>query len=212
MTNFIVAFYLLLQAAGGGEQGTVKPADADGGSRRVDAFRQEDLDALLRKVDLLESELRELKKRTPNPEEKPKSQDTKPSGQNPPPKAQKDGAKPNPQDQDEEKRKQLEEEFRKALGEEKQAPKMNTPVSPGIPIGGGASLKLIDIAFDLLAVGGTSTATEDEMRLLESGGHDPKNRGFTLQNAELTFSGVVDPSLQGRNPHVHRWANVGTAI
>jgi hypothetical protein len=91
----------------------------------------------------------------------------------------------------------LEEEFKKALGQEQPAPKLTAPVTPGVPIGGGATLKLIDIAFDLLSAGGTSSATEDELRLLQAGGHDPKNRGFTLQNAELTFSGVVDPYLRG---------------
>lgn len=197
MTNFIAAFCLLLQASGGGDPGTVKPADSDRNSHRADSFRQEDLDALLRKVDLLESELKELKKTASGPEEKTRPQEPKSSGQNPPPKAQDQGAKPDPQDPDEQRRKQLEEEFRKALGEEKPPPKLDAPVLPGVPIGGGASLKLIDIAFDLLTAAGTSTANEDELRLLQSGGHDPKNRGFTLQNAELTFSGVVDPYLRG---------------
>lgn len=197
MTNFVVAFYLLFQATTGSEQGPVKPDDTDRGARRVDSFRQEDLDALLRKVDGLEAELKELRKVSPHPAEKGTSPDPQSSGQTPPPNAKNDGAKPNPQDSDEAKKKQLEEEFRKALGDEKAAPNLAAPVSSGMPIGGGASLKLIDIAFDLLATGGTSTATEDEIRLLEAGGHDPKNRGFTLQNAELTFSGVVDPYLRG---------------
>ncbi|HLY74334.1 MAG TPA: hypothetical protein VKU80_09470 [Planctomycetota bacterium] len=195
MTYIIAATCLLLQA-GGGEPGTVKPADTDGDTRRRDSFRQEDLDALLRKVDVLEAELKELKKAPSKAEEKAPSQDPKPPGQNPPPKPPGDG-KPTPQDPDEEKRKKMEEEFRKALGEEKPARPMDSPVTPGVPLGGGASLKLIDIAFDLLAVGGASTANEDELRLLQAGGHDPKNRGFTLQNAELTFSGIVDPYLRG---------------
>jgi hypothetical protein len=96
--------------------------------------------------------------------------------------------------QDEEKKKrQMEEDFKKALGEQKPAP----PPSPGISLGAAGTLKLLDIAFDILATGGTSTATEDELRLLEAGGHDPKNRGFTIQNVELTFAGVVDPYLRG---------------
>src|SRR5262249_2412533 len=93
--------------------------------------------------------------------------------------------------------KKLEEEFRAALGEEKPSPKTTAPGGGGIPLGSGATLKLLDIALDFLGAAGTSTATEDEIRQLEAGGHDPKNRGFTVQNAELTFSGVVDPYLRG---------------
>ena len=70
MTNLMATFYLLFQATGGGDQGTVKPADSDGSSHKVESFRQEDLDALLRKVDLLESEVKELKKTPSGPEKK----------------------------------------------------------------------------------------------------------------------------------------------
>jgi hypothetical protein len=58
-------------------------------------------------------------------------------------------------------------------------------------------LRLLDLSFDLLGVGGYSTAREAELRQLQAGGHDPKNRGFTVQNVELTFAGVVDPYLRG---------------
>jgi hypothetical protein len=58
-------------------------------------------------------------------------------------------------------------------------------------------LRLIDISFDLLGAFGASTAPEAELSSLEAGGHDPKNQGFTIQNMELTFSGVVDPYLRG---------------
>lgn len=46
-------------------------------------------------------------------------------------------------------------------------------------------------------VAGASSAPEEEFRLLELGGHDPKNRGVTLQNLELALSGAVDPYLRG---------------
>jgi hypothetical protein len=67
---------------------------------------------------------------------------------------------------------------------------------PSPPVGSG-SLRLIDISLDMLGVVGLSTAPEAELRLLEAGGHDPKNHGFTLQNVELTLAGVVDPFLRG---------------
>jgi len=136
-------------------------------------------DELKKKVDSLQKQLEDLKR-----------QQEKSEGDKAQLRAQEN--EPVPQD-DAEKKKKMEEDFKKALGEQKPAP----PPSQGISLGAAGTLKLLDIAFDILAVGGTSTATEDEMRLLEAGGHDPKNRGFTIQNVELTFAGVVDPYLRG---------------
>ncbi|HVR85612.1 MAG TPA: hypothetical protein VMU54_14945 [Planctomycetota bacterium] len=137
-------------------------------------------------MDALEAELQELKKHPPSQDkEKPAP-------------GQAEAPKPAGQQEEDEKRKKLEEEFRKALGppENKPAPPQNAPFTPSAPPSGSA-FKLIDLAFDILAVGGTSSASEAEMRDLEAGGHDPKNRGFTMQNVELTFAGVVDPYLRG---------------
>lgn len=64
------------------------------------------------------------------------------------------------------------------------------------PRGGGAGIKLLDIAFNGLFSAAGSSAREGGLRMLELGGHDPKNRGFTVQNLELTLSGVVDPYLR----------------
>jgi hypothetical protein len=91
-------------------------------------------------------------------------------------------------------RQKLEAEFQQALssGAEQQASTATLPARAG-----AGPLRLLDISFDLLGAAGASTATEAELRSLEAGGHDPKNRGFTLQNIELTFSGVVDPYLRG---------------
>lgn len=58
---------------------------------------------------------------------------------------------------------------------------------------GAANLRLMEIAFDAIVAGGSSTATDDEIRVLEGGAHDPKRRGFTLQQAELSLAGAVDP-------------------
>src|SRR5262249_11166845 len=38
---------------------------------------------------------------------------------------------------------------------------------------GGTKLRLIDISFNVLAAAGTSTASSDEVRNLQGGGHDP---------------------------------------
>ena len=56
----------------------------------------------------------------------------------------------------------------------------------------------LDLSLDgLFAVGG-SAASDDEIEGLQLGGHDPKQRGFTVQNIEATFSGVVDPYLRAQ--------------
>lgn len=95
-----------------------------------------------------------------------------------------------------EEKKKLEEEFMKALGgEEKKAAPLAPPAAA--PAGAGAPLNLIEFSLDLLSTGGVSSVRESEMRRLEAGGHDPKNRGFTAQNVELTAGGVVDPYFRG---------------
>ena len=63
---------------------------------------------------------------------------------------------------------------------------------------GGATLRLIDVSFDTMVAAGTSTANDDEIHALQGGGHDPKRRGFTLQQAELSLAGAVDPYFTGQ--------------
>lgn len=58
---------------------------------------------------------------------------------------------------------------------------------------GNANIRLADIGLDIIVAGGSSTATDDEIEVLEGGAHDPKRRGFTLQQAELSLAGAVDP-------------------
>ncbi len=60
---------------------------------------------------------------------------------------------------------------------------------------GGATMRLIDVSFDGIFAAGTSTATDSQLQFLEGGDHDPRIRGFTVQNVELSFSGAVDPYL-----------------
>ncbi len=58
---------------------------------------------------------------------------------------------------------------------------------------GKAEVKLLDISADLMVSSGSSTATDQELQSLQGGAHDPKKRGFTLQQLELGLSGAVDP-------------------
>ena len=57
----------------------------------------------------------------------------------------------------------------------------------------GPQLRLIDISLDVLFYVGFSTENDESISTLQGGGHDPKTRGYTLGQAELSLSGVVDP-------------------
>jgi hypothetical protein len=57
---------------------------------------------------------------------------------------------------------------------------------------------LIDVSLDLLTAAGTSTERDAVLGDLQGGAHDPKKRGFTLQQAELGLAGAVDPYFEGR--------------
>jgi len=66
------------------------------------------------------------------------------------------------------------------------------PSSPADPItiAGGAK-NYLNLALDALMAAGGSTAPD--IQLVEPGGHDPNQDGFTLQVVEMVFSGAVDP-------------------
>jgi hypothetical protein len=65
------------------------------------------------------------------------------------------------------------------------------------PLGSGARLQLMDVSLDVLTSAGFSSARDDDLELLQGGGHDPRRRGFNLQNVELSFLGAVDPWFTG---------------
>lgn len=81
------------------------------------------------------------------------------------------------------------------------------PGAYGAPVGtdgsllsrsfGRSNLQLLDLSLDVLAAAGGSGATDEELANLQGGDHDPRQRGFTLQQAELSFIGAVDPFLSG---------------
>lgn len=71
------------------------------------------------------------------------------------------------------------------------------PWSPTDPIRVvGGSQSYMNLSFDALFAVGTSTTPDVEA--LEFGAHDPKQRGFTVQNLELTLDGKVDPYFRGQ--------------
>ena len=60
---------------------------------------------------------------------------------------------------------------------------------------GGANFRLIDLSTNLLVAAGASSERDEPLQALQGGGHDPRKRGFTLQNLELSVLGAVDPYL-----------------
>ena len=75
---------------------------------------------------------------------------------------------------------------------------------PGLlqrPAGLGPQLRLIDVALDVLLYAGFSSENDDSISTLQGGAHDPKTRGYTLGQAELSLSGVVDPYFTA-NAHI----------
>lgn len=69
------------------------------------------------------------------------------------------------------------------------------PAGPAaVPPGHAApGLRLIDLSLAVAGAAGASTASDHELEGLQAGGHDPGRRGFSLQTAELSLSGAVDP-------------------
>ncbi len=66
-----------------------------------------------------------------------------------------------------------------------------------VTIASGAGGKnFLNLSLDALLAAGTSTA--EDVGALQLGGHDPAQRGFTVQNVEIVFEGAVDPYFRGQ--------------
>lgn len=99
-------------------------------------------------------------------------------------------------------RKKLEQE----LAAELAAPGTNAPApapattpapwSPAAPLQIGTARAYMDIGLVGTFAAGTSTASDIEGGT-ELGGHDPNQRGFTVQGVEANFTGAIDPYLRG---------------
>lgn len=70
-------------------------------------------------------------------------------------------------------------------------------INESVKSGQAGRLRLIDISLDALFAAGGSTEDDESILNLQGGGHDPRKRGFTVQNVELSLSGAVDPYLRG---------------
>ena len=65
-------------------------------------------------------------------------------------------------------------------------------------------MRLLDLSLDIMAAAGASTERDGVLADLKGGGHDPKKRAFTLQQAELSLAGAIDPWLVGK-AHIVTW-------
>ena len=78
-------------------------------------------------------------------------------------------------------------------------------VTPVTSVGGGK--QYANLSFDGLFAGGASTA--EDVPQLETGGHDPVQRGFTVQNVEMVVEGAVDPYFRGQGNMVYQIDKMG---
>ena len=81
------------------------------------------------------------------------------------------------------------------------APPTPAPPVVGSPapitlVSGAGGKNFLNLSLDGLFAAGGSTATDIEK--LQTGGHDPAQRGFTVQNIETVFEGAVDPYFRGQ--------------
>jgi hypothetical protein len=58
---------------------------------------------------------------------------------------------------------------------------------------GRANFQLLDLSLDTQVAFGWSSEEGEALETLQGGGHDPHQRGFTLQQVELGLRGAVDP-------------------
>ncbi len=83
------------------------------------------------------------------------------------------------------------------------APVLALPEVPDVPaanpitiVSGSGGKNFLNLSLDGLLAVGTSTARD--VQALQTGGHDPDQRGFTVQNVETVFEGAVDPYFRGQ--------------
>ena len=84
----------------------------------------------------------------------------------------------------------------RALAQDAPVPTPTPEPKPITVASGAAGKNYLNLSLDgLIAVG---ASTEPDVPGLETGGHDPAQRGFTVQNVEVVFDGAVDPYFRGQ--------------
>jgi hypothetical protein len=75
-----------------------------------------------------------------------------------------------------------------------------------------AAAQYLGVSLDGLFSSGWATAKEEEIAELQGGAHDPKKRGFTVQNIEMSLLGAVDPYLLGEAHLIYQLTPEGESI
>jgi hypothetical protein len=82
------------------------------------------------------------------------------------------------------------------------------PKSPAAPLQLlGSPRGYLNLSLNGLFAAGGSTASD--IGALQGGAHDPSQRGFTVQNIEATFDGVVDPYLRAQASLIYQISPAG---
>ena len=76
-----------------------------------------------------------------------------------------------------------------------ETPAVSSPATLTVVSGAGGR-NYLNLSLDGLFAVGASTA--EDVGALQTGGHDPAQRGFTVQNVEVVFEGAVDPYFRGQ--------------
>jgi len=85
------------------------------------------------------------------------------------------------------------------------------PWRPTDPLRLGTGRAYLDVSLDALFAAGGSTARDIEGGT-QLGAHDPNQRGFTVQNVELTLAGAVDPYFRAQSSIVYQLNSAGESI
>jgi hypothetical protein len=90
-------------------------------------------------------------------------------------------------------------------------PAAEEPWSPAAPLRLlGNERSFLNLSLDAMFAAGGSSARDVER--LQFGGHDPHQRGFTVQNLETTLEGVVDPYFRGQAALVYQIDPAGESV
>jgi hypothetical protein len=90
------------------------------------------------------------------------------------------------------------------------SPEPVKPWSPSDPVRLlGNKNNYLNLSLDGLFAAGSSSAKDIDA--LQPGGHDPKQRGFTVQNLEAVFEGMVDPYLRAQASLVYQIDSGGSS-
>lgn len=85
-----------------------------------------------------------------------------------------------------------------------------TAPAPVTLLSGAGGKNFLNLSLDGLFAAGASTA--EDVEGLQTGGHDPTQRGFTVQNVEVVFEGAVDPYFRGQANVVLQIAPSGETV